>query len=294
MTDRIVEIADTAAHLSLENHLLKIRLPDGNQSSLPVSELQCLILSNPAVTVTGALLAELAVAGCVAVICGRDRLPSALQLPLSGNYVQNERFRAQAEASPVLRKRLWQCVVREKIRQQGELLRELHGDDFGLLKLSTAVNSGDSGNLEGRAAVIYWKNLFRAPFLRDRERSDNNLLLNYGYAILRAMAARACCAAGLHPTLGINHHNRYNACCLADDLMEPFRCAVDRKVAELNPENSAVEELTRPLRAELLGALLGRQESVGGEVWRISDLLRHSALQLADSFLSGKMKLNYR
>ena len=294
MTDRIVEIADTAAHLSLENHLLKIRLPDGSSSTLPVAELQCLILANPAATVTGALLAELAAAGGVAVICGRDRLPTAMQLPLNGNYVQSERFRAQADASLPLRKRLWQCVVKEKIRRQGALLRELHGDDFGLSKLSAAVNSGDPENLEGRAAVIYWKNLFCTPFLRDRENADNNLLLNYGYAILRAMAARACCAAGLHPTLGIHHHNRYDSCCLADDLMEPFRCVIDRKVAELNPENAAVGELTRPLRAELLRALLERQETRAGEEWRISDLLRSSAQQLAESFLSGEMKLNYR
>lgn len=294
MTDRIVEIADTAAHLSLENHLLKIRLPDGRSSTLPVAELQCLILANPAATVTGALLAELAAAGGVAVICGRDRLPAAMQLPLNGNYVQSERFRAQADASLPLRKRLWQCVVKEKIRRQGALLRELHGDDFGLSKLSAAVNSGDPENLEGRAAVIYWKNLFCTPFLRDRENADNNLLLNYGYAILRAMAARACCAAGLHPTLGIHHHNRYDSCCLADDLMEPFRCVIDRKVAELNPENAAVGELTRPLRAELLRALLERQETRAGEEWRISDLLRSSAQQLAESFLSGEMKLNYR
>ena len=292
MTDRIVEIADTAAHLSLENHLLKIRLPDGRSSTLPVVELQCLILANPAATVTGALLAELAAAGGVAVICGRDRLPAAMQLPLNGNYVQSERFRAQADASLPLRKRLWQCVVKEKIRRQGALLRELHGDDFGLSKLSAAVNSGDPENLEGRAAVIYWKNLFCTSFLRDRESADNNLLLNYGYAILRAMAARACCAAGLHPTLGIHHRNRYNAYCLADDLMEPYRCRVDRIVVLLNPENAPVSGISQEQRRRLL---LGLLEPVKwhGEQHELPELLTIHARQLAASFTEKKNLLEF-
>ena len=292
MTDRIIEIADAPASLSLDNRRLKIRLPEADATLVPVSEIQCLIIANPAVTVTGAVLAELAAAEVVVVLSGKDRLPVAMQLPLNGNYLQNERFRAQVSASAPLCRRLWQRVVREKIRRQGELLRELHGSDFCLLKLSSEVRSGDPENLESRAAVIYWKQLFRAPFLRERELPDNNRLLNYGYAVLRAMTARACCAAGLHPTLGINHHNRYNPYCLADDLMEPFRWVIDRKVAALNPENSPVNELTRQLRMELLGALLERTDGAGG-MRRISDQLLISAQQVAESFQSGEPKLHY-
>ena len=213
-------------------------------------------------------------------------------LPLNGNYIQNERFRAQVSASLPLNKRLWQTVVKEKIKQQGLLLQSLHGDDCGLLKLSSMVASGDKDNLEGRAAVIYWKNLFPDPFLRERENADNNLLLNYGYAILRAMGARACCGAGLHPTLGINHHNRYNPYCLADDIMEPYRPVVDKKVLELNAENLPIAELTREHRRCLIEVLLEKTETAHG-VWSISDLLKHNAAQLADSFQSGELKLKY-
>lgn len=292
MTDRIIEIADTAAFLSLDNGLLKIKLPTGDITSVPVSEIQCLILANPAVTITGALLAGLASAGVITVISGSNRMPVAMQLPLDGNYIQNERFRAQIGASLPLRKRLWQTVIREKIKKQGELLIRLHGDDFNLLKLSSLVNSGDTENIEGRAAVIYWKHLFDKPFLRDRDEVDNNALLNYGYAVLRAMTARACCAAGLHPTLGINHHNRYDPYCLADDLMEPFRWLVDCKVAELNPQNHEVQELTREVRRELLNALLQKVET-GKGMWHLADLLKTSAFQVADSFQSGENKLHY-
>ena len=292
MTDRIIEIADTAAFLSYENHLLKIRVPDGGVTTVPVSEIQCLILANPALTITGALLAELAEAGVMVVTSGSNRLPVSMHLPLDGNYVQNERFRSQISASLPLQKRLWQCVVKEKIRSQGQLLHDLHGDDFHLLQMSTQVSSGDKENLEGRAAVIYWKHLFAEPFFRDRDESDNNMLLNYGYAILRAMTARACCGAGLHPTLGINHHNRYNPYCLADDLMEPYRWLVDRKVVELNPENNSLDSLSRELRRELLETLLGKVQTSRG-MWSLSDLLKRSAFQLAESFTSGEMRLHY-
>ncbi|MBO5668200.1 MAG: type II CRISPR-associated endonuclease Cas1 [Lentisphaeria bacterium] len=292
MTDRIIEIAETAAFLSLENQLLKIRLPDGQTTLVPTAEIQCLILANPAITATGAVLSQLAESGAIVVVSGKDRLPTAMQLPLNGNYIQNERFRAQVSASLPLNKRLWQTIVKEKIKSQGLLLKSCHGDDFSLLKLSEKVNSGDTENLEGRAALIYWKNLFDKPFLRERESSDNNLLLNYGYAVLRAMAARACCGAGLHPTLGINHHNRYNPYCLADDIMEPYRWIVDKAVVNLNPENFPVDELTKDVRKKLIEALLEPIPSIAG-ICSLSDVLRHNAVKIAESFQRGELKLRY-
>ena len=292
MIERIIEIADTAALLSLENNLLKIKIPDKEVTNVPVAEIQCLILANPALTITGALLAALASKNVIVVISGTNRMPSAMQIPLDANYIQNERFRAQTAAALPLNKRLWQTIIKEKIKNQGRLLKKLHGNDFNLLKLSEKVNSGDTENIEGRAAAIYWKNLFNSPFLRDRENNDNNLLLNYGYAILRAMTARACCGAGLHPTLGINHHNRYNSYCLADDLMEPFRFVIDEKVAELNPDNNTVVELTKDFRKELLNTLLEKIETSQG-YWQISDLLKKSAIQVAESYQTGEMHLRY-
>ncbi len=292
MTDRIIEISDTAARLSLYNKLMRINLPDGREVTVPAAEIQCLILANPAVTISGALLSALANAGCMVLISGPDRLPCAMQLPLIGNYVQTERFRAQANATRPLLKRLWQTVVKEKIRRQCELLEELKNDDFGLRRLIDKVNSGDTENIEGRAARIYWEHIFNRKFLRDRSLPDNNLLLNYGYAVLRAMTARACCGAGLHPTLGINHHNRYDPFCLADDLMEPFRPVVDRKVFQLNPDNDPITELTREYREKLLEILLEKIPTSKGS-WQLSDLLKTAAGEVADSFVSGEMKLKY-
>ena len=293
MTDRIIEIAETSAFLSLENHLLKIRLPTGLPVTVPVREVQCLILANPALTVTGSLLAALAAEGCMVLISGTDRLPVAMQLPLEGNYIQTQRFQAQIEAPKPLSKRLWQVIVKEKILNQAALLRELHGDDFGLAVLAKQVRSGDPDNLEGRAAAIYWKKLFGDPFRRDRTQGDNNLLLNYGYAVLRAMTARACCAAGLHPTIGFHHHNQYDPFCLADDLMEPFRPAVDRIVFGLNRANSHVELGKDQRRALIQGLLDTRMPSPKGRCL-IPDLLHMYAGQIVSSFLEGEVRLAFR
>ena len=292
MTDRIIEISDTAASLSLSNGLLKIALPECRDCQVPVAEIQCLILANPAIRVSGAVLSALAENNAVVVVSGPDRMPRALQIPLCGNYLQTERFNAQINAPKPLTKRLWQCVIQAKIRNQGNLLKELYGDDFGVSALAEKVNSGDTMNVEARAAIIYWKHLFCQPFIRDREARDNNSILNYGYAVLRAMTARACCAAGLHPTVGINHHNRYDPFCLADDLMEPFRHVVDRTARILNPENAAVEELSGEVRRKILAGLLEKIPTPRG-MWTLTDLLRLSAEQTARSFQSGKMCLIY-
>ncbi len=293
MIERIIEIAEQSAFLNLDNNQLSIRLPDAQTVTVPIGEVQCLILANPALTITGALLSALAENGAVVVICGKDRMPSSIQLPIKGNYIQNERFRSQTEAKLPLRKRLWQTVIQEKIRRQGKLLQELHSCDHGLQNLAEQVRSGDPENIEGRAAALYWKNFWCGEFQRDREASDCNMLLNYGYAVLRAITARACCGAGLHPTLGINHHNRYNAYCLADDLMEPFRTVVDKAVYQLNPDNHAVENLTQEMRRTLIASLQGKMETLNG-MWKISDLIQRSANQLAESFQTGEVMLTYK
>ena len=293
MTERIIEIAEQSAFLNLNNNLLTIRLTDGKTAEIPVGEVQCLILANPAVTITGALLAALAENGAIVVISDKNRLPISMQLPIKSNYIQCERFHNQTNAKLPLKKRLWQTVVQEKIRRQGELLQKLHGTDHGLFDLAEKVRSGDPENIESRAAVIYWKNFWKNSFQRDRDAADSNMMLNYGYAVLRAITARACCGAGLHPTIGINHHNRYNAYCLADDLMEPFRAVVDETVYHLNPENKYIEDLTQDMRRQLISSLQGKISTVDG-VWKISDLIQRSANQLAESFQTGEVILHYR
>ena len=293
MIERIIEIAEQSAFLNLNNNLLNIQLPNGQNVTVPIGEIQCLILANPAITITGALLAALAEAGAAVVVSDKNRLPIAMHLPLNGNYIQNERFRHQINAKLPLQKRLWQTIIQEKIWRQGELLQRRHGDNFGLLNLSEKVRSGDPDNIESRAAVIYWKNFWKKSFHRNRDAEDSNMLLNYGYAVLRAITARACCAAGLHPTIGINHHNRYNAYCLADDLMEPFRTIVDAAAYQLNPENQFIEILSQDMRRQLISALQEKISTPDG-MWKISDLIQRSVNQVAESFQKEEVLLRYK
>ncbi len=291
MTNRVIEIADTAARLRLENSLLVVSCPDGSRTSIPIEEIGCLMLANPAVTITGALLASLARHNCAVIVSDDKRLPISMQLPLQGNCVQTERFHIQLSTSMPLKKQLWKTIVKAKISSQARLLIQLYDNDFGLLKLNETVRSGDPDNVEAQAARIYWNRLFVQPFKRDRDANDANLMLNYGYSILRAMVARACCAAGLHPTLGIGHHNRYDAFCLADDLMEPFRPIVDQAVQKDNPYNLPMD-LTREKRQKILSALLEKQ-LMNNEMHALSDILAQKAAQIVHSYESGENLLAF-
>lgn len=251
------------AYLSLKLKQLVVRLPqnDGEQKdekeltrTVPIEDLGVIILDHKQITITQALLAELLDNNCAVITCDSRQLPTGLFLPLAGNSVQNERFRLQLEASLPLKKQLWQQTIEAKIRNQAAMLSYTTGEVHkNMLKWSESVRSGDVENMEARAAVYYWKTVFPANpyFVRDHEGEGANALLNYGYAILRAIVARALVASGLLPTMGIHHHNRYNAYCLADDIMEPYRPYVDKTVFDVLQEDPEAE-ITTAVKIKLL------------------------------------------
>lgn len=237
MIDRIIEIA-SPARLSVRDAQLVIeRLFTDQQLSLPfctpISEIAVLLLAHPQVTLSQAVLSRIAEAGGSVVTIDNKYLPVSLQLPVQAHFLQTERFAKQMQLSLPNRKRLWQQIVRAKIRAQGELLKELYGNDAGLVAMSARVRSDDAGNLEAQAARRYWSQIFGdSKFRRGAEGPDQNRHLDYGYTVLRAAVARALCAAGLHPSIGLRHKNRYDAFCLAADVMEPFRPLIDRRVVQ--------------------------------------------------------------
>ena len=261
------------AYLSLKDRQMVIRLPEAEKAgvpealkreavrTIPVEDIGVAVLDNRRITVTHGLLEALLENNCAVVTCDGRGMPVGLMLPLCGNTVQSERFRDQISASIPLKKQLWQQTVKAKIDNQAEVLAECAGAETGCMhRWSADVRSGDADNLEARAAAYYWKNLFAdvpvpGPFTRDREGAPPNNLLNYGYAILRAVVARSLVSSGLLPTLGIHHHNRYNAYCLADDVMEPYRPYVDRLVHGIAVEmrGNVPADLTKELKMRLLG-----------------------------------------
>ena len=291
MTNRILDFSETAARLSVRQKQLVVRRDDLGDVSVPLADLAVIVVAHPQVTYTQAVLSGLAEAGGSFVACNRQKLPVGMFLPLIAHHVQTERFAAQARAPVPACKRIWQQIVRAKIRAQAETLIELHGSDFGLQALALQVRSGDPANVEARAARRYWPHLFAdTAFRRHRENEDQNLILNYGYAVLRAIVARAICAAGLHPSLGIHHHNRYNAYCLADDLMEPFRPTVDRAVAEYVGTHGDFQGVEAAAKQTILSELTGRY-MINGQQRTLFDTVGRMASSLADVFLGNAKKL---
>lgn len=239
------------AYLSMKDRQLCIRKPEDEKAdnassndlivkTVPIEDVGFVILDSPRITLTNALVAELLDNNVALISCGASHIPSGLMMPLSGNTIQQERFRQQLESSLPLRKQLWQQTVAAKISNQAAVLKHVTGQEHRNMKVwAGSVKSGDTDNLEARAAVYYWKTLFPEDygFVRDVDGGGVNGILNYGYAILRGIIARALTGSGLLPILGIHHHNRYNAYCLADDIMEPYRPYIDKLVVDIISDN---------------------------------------------------------
>lgn len=260
------------AYLSLRMGQMVIKLPEVESNELlpeimkkqaeitkPIEDIGVVVLDNRRITITQGLLEALLENNCAVITCDNHSLPVGLMLPLYGNSTQNERFRYQLDASQPLRKQLWQQTIKAKIENQAAVLSACSGMPIKNMKRwADDVRSGDPDNVEGHAAAYYWRYFFNnitglENFTRNREGMAPNNLLNYGYAILRAVVARALVTSGLLPTLGIHHHNRYNAYCLADDIMEPYRPYVDELVFAIVKEQGVDNlQLTTTLKAQLL------------------------------------------
>jgi len=227
---------------------------EGDSRTVPIEDVGVVILDHKQITITHALIDAL-LANNVAIITSNDKhLPVGLMLPLDGNTLQSERFRAQIDASEPLKKQMWQQTVVAKILGQAHVLGEQHIEHGNMFAWAKSVRSGDTDNLEARAAAYYWRNMFdKDNFIRDPQGLPPNNLLNYGYSVVRAMMARALVGAGLLPTFGIHHHSRYDAYCLADDIMEPYRPFVDMKVLEMWQSGGVTSDISSEQKRELLG-----------------------------------------
>lgn len=258
--NRIIDFTDQAVDLHIRNHQLVIKFEDQSERSTPAAEVAAVILSAWRLTISKHTMEELARNGAVIIVCDEAKMPVGMMTPLCGHHLQSRCVRDQASASDSTLNRLWKQIVQAKISAQGQLLKSLYDNDYHLKELSNQVKSGDKGNLEGRAARIYWSKLFGSKrFRRNPDDGDPlNCALNYGYAVLRGILARAIVSSGLIPSLGLFHHNKYNPFCLADDLMEPFRPVVDSVVWSLDHESGLNDGLTVPVKQRVIGQITGR------------------------------------
>lgn len=296
------------AYLSMKNRQMVIRLPEVEKNetltksfkessvvSRPIEDIGVVVLDHKQITITHGLLTALLENNVAVVHCNDTHHPVGMMLNLDGHTLQTQRFRNQIEASEPLKKQLWQQTVAAKIANQSALLKRLNKDVKTLDFMVRDVKSGDPDNYEARAAAHYWGVIFSEfvpEFRREREGVYPNSLLNYGYAILRAAVARALVGSGLLPTLGIFHRNQYNAYCLADDIMEPYRPFVDWAVYNHLKERGVIEEIDQTAKQTML-AVLSRDTQFDKDRSPLMVGLTKTTASLAACFEGTRRKINY-
>ncbi len=284
------------AYLYTRNEQLVVRFgKSAPEASIPIEDIGVLVLDSEQITITQALIAKLLENNCALITCNSKHHPTGMMLNLNGHSLQHKHFEAQIEAKLPLKKQLWQHTIKCKINNQAEVLGRCRSPQKQLTLLAQKVLSNDSNNNEAQAAAIYWKSILGKNFKRDRFGASPNHLLNYGYSILRAATARALTASGLLPTLGIHHRNQYNAYCLADDIMEPYRPIVDWHILQHygnNFSNTNTTELSHEDKTMLLNIPV-IDVCINNKNRPLSIALSESTAALAKSFLQNENCLCY-
>lgn len=283
------------AYLKTANEQLVIEMHDsGETKSVPIEDIGIMILDHQQITITQAVLAKLLTNNTALITCDHTHHPVGLQLCLDGHTLQSQKFKTQIAASSPLKKQLWQQTIISKIENQASLLKSERAENKYLLNLVSTVKSGDSTNNEAKAALYYWKHIFPGflEFKRERYGLPPNNLLNYGYAILRAIVARSLVASGLLPTLGIFHRNQYNAYCLADDVMEPYRPFADKVVCKNVRMNGRFLEMTPLMKKELL-SIPAMDVIIDGQKSPLMNAVQRTTASLAKSFDGNSRKIIY-
>jgi CRISPR-associated protein Cas1 len=254
MIKRTLYFGNPAYLKTKTDQLIIEKQDDGELKTVPIEDIGLLILDHSQITITSGVIAKMLEKNVAIITCDGSHHPTGLMLNLDGHTLQSRQFAAQIEASQPLKKQMWQQTITAKIYNQAQLLKHQNKENKYLLNLAKEVKSGDAENHEAKAAGYYWKNLFppSVAFRRERYGMPPNNMLNYGYAILRAVVARNLVGSGLLPTLGIFHRNQYNAYCLADDIMEPYRPFVDKLVCSLTDPLEPLIDLTPEVKKILL------------------------------------------
>ena len=294
MIKRTLYFGSPAYLKTKDEQLLFENADTGELKTVPIEDIGVLILDNQQITITHALIGKLLANNVAFITCNNSHHPTGLLLNLDGNTLQSAKFKAQIEASTPLKKQLWQQTVSCKINNQAALLKTIRIPIKNMVNWATEVKSGDSENHEAVAAVYYWKNIFQLfpAFKRERFGDAPNNILNYGYAILRAVVARNLVASGLLPTLGIFHKNQYNAYCLADDIMEPYRPFVDKIVLNIINLNGNFLELTPGMKKELLN-IPAMDVMINNEKSPLMVAVQKTTASLAKCFEGKQRKIIY-
>ncbi len=278
------------AKVTCKYRQLCIATPE-REATIPIEDIGFLVIEHQETYISIPALNQLIANNSAVIICDTHHLPHGMFLNLNAHHIQQQLFKAQINASSPLKKQLWQQTVKQKIHNQGLLLKRVTERDNKFNFLVSKVLSGDTSNMEGVAANFYWGSFFEIDFKRERFGNYPNNFLNYGYAILRAATARALSGSGLLNTLGIHHKNKYNAFALADDIMEPYRPLVDECVHGLMQKFDE-KELITPIKLELVN-LLTRTVYFENEKSPLMVALQKTASSLQQCFTGQRKKINY-
>lgn len=283
------------AYLSTKNEQLVVNFPEEEkeEATIPIEDLGYVVLEDPQITITNGLLRKLVQNKTAVITCDQQHLPCSILQPLVGHTEQTERMRHQLNASLPLKKNLWRQTVTAKIDNQANHFLVQGKNALRLKRYARDVKSGDFGNQEALAAAFYFQNLFGIEgFSRNQKGIPPNNLLNYGYAILRAVAARALVSSGLLPSMGIFHSNKYNAFTLADDVMEPYRPFVDAVVYEIIESGCRIEELNKDLKTELL-SIPAIDVLIDGKLSPLMNAMSRTTSSLYECFSGSRRKILY-
>lgn len=282
------------AYLSTKNDQLILKYPDfEEEKTIPIEDLGFVVLEHPQITITNGLLMKLVQNKTAVITCDKQHLPCSFFQPLVGHSEQTERMRYQLNASVPLKKQLWQQTVTLKINNQANHFLSRGKNALRLKRYVKALKSGDFGNEEALAAAFYFQNLFDIKgFSRNQKDIAPNNLLNYGYAILRAVTARALVSSGLLPSVGIFHHNKYNPFCLADDVMEPYRPFVDALVYDIVESGCNIEELNRNIKSSLL-MIPAMDVIIDGKQSPLMNAMSRTTSSLYECFEGSRRKILY-
>lgn len=203
-------------------------------SKIFIDEIHTLIIESTAVSLTAALLNELTKNKVKIIFCDEKRNPSSELIGYYGSHDTSAKYRSQISWSQSIKEKVWTEIVREKIKNQSKLLKELGHEEYVMLEeYYKQVELFDTTNREGHAAKVYFNALFGKGFSRSDEELINSAL-NYGYAILLSAINREIVSMGYMTQFGLFHDNMFNQFNLSCDLMEPFRIFVDRKIISMN------------------------------------------------------------
>lgn len=259
--------------VSISQKRLHIHSQDVDQY-IALNDIWVVILECHQTVVTVATLASLSDAGIGVIVCGANHIPNGLYLPIGAHSRHSAIVDNQLAISAPLKKRLWQAIVQQKIRNQAEVAKRLGKSQTKIEYYVSSVRSGDTTNQEAAAAAEYFKQMLDGK--GTRRESPYTGPLDYGYAIIRAGIARTCVAGGWLVSRGIHHDSDLNAFNLADDFIEPFRPFVDMLVFENN-----IQEPLHPENKILLTGILNQYVSFNG---------RNVLLQTAIEEMLGSFK----